>query len=249
MARYARRYVIQDIAKVHLAFAKALRTANQMNAADRARRRPQRARRTVSVLNAMYAQYSRDLDAAAVLGAEAATKAIIKRLDETRVRPVTDKRRHLNTLIVSRPISLGLRGLATGAVGVADIAELDKAIDPDYPHKGPYWRAQEKGTSKHVGREITGFFHGAAAAEPPRAIYAGGGGPHSAFSPSSKFTPAAGQGSRGGKGGKGTINTPLKARYFIRDGADAGRAEWKAAVLAATAAAVRTPVPVGRGKR
>lgn len=256
MAEYMRVFAVLNIAEIHKGFAGAAREAALLNASDRRHNRPQRALHTERELARLYDKFVRDIDRAARRGAETATRAIVRKLDETAIRAETDKRRHLSSFIKSRPANLGLLG--TGAVGVADIAELNKAIDPDYPGKGPYWAAQEYGTDKHVGRKIYGFFHGNHPAERPNAQLSGGGevhgkgALHTAFSPSAKFTPVAGAGSRGGKGGKGTIRVALKPRHFIRDGADQARDVWRASVFAVSADVIsdlqRTVSP-RRGRR
>lgn len=239
MARYMRLFAVTDIVETHELFARTDAACDIVNAADRRAGRPPRAVATQKELSRAYRDFTRDLNRAAHLGARTGTREIVARIESTALRAPTDKAVHLKDLIRSRPASVGTR-LATGAVGIADMDWLDKAIDPDYPHKGPYWAAQEYGTTKHVKRKIQGFFHGGGQpAERPLGMYSGGGGPHTAFSPASKFNPSSGQGSRGGKGGKGTIRVPLKPRYFIRDGANAAHAEWKTAIFAAQARAMR----------
>lgn len=240
MAEFVRIFAIANVAQVQLAFNAALTAADRLVVLE-ARTGVRGGAAARAELLRTYARFSRDLDDAAKLGAREATAAIIAKIEETRLRPETDKRKHLRDLIESRPANLGLRGLATGAVGVADVAVLNLAIDPDYP-RGTYWEAQEYGTTAHLGREITGFFHGGGAPGRPLAQFSGGGAMHKnlspSFSPSAKFTPAAGPGSRGGRPGKGTIRVPLKPRRFIRDGADSARLPWKAAVLSAQDSAV-----------
>jgi hypothetical protein len=121
----------------------------------------------------------------------------------------------LRKSVKSRPLP---STFPAGAVGIADIEELDKGtINPSAPTKGAYWRAQEYGTTAHVGRIVPGYF---------------GTGPGQASSPASaaefrvhpyfeavlhqRGTPAM------------VIKRPLQARHFIRDGA-AETAVWHAA--------------------
>lgn len=70
----------------------------------------------------------------------------------TQVRPDTSKANHMRGNIASRP--LGGR-LPFGAVGVADIAVLNKTRRSS---GGPYWEAQEFGSSAAVGRILPGYF-------------------------------------------------------------------------------------------
>lgn len=245
---YVRGYAIVDVGDAHRRF------AHVFSLLEASRRRGQPVGALQAQVQAIYREFNRDLRAAAELGARAAQEAMRDRLEQSRLRPETDARPHLKSLLTARALP-PLGSIELGAVGVADIKQLEKAIDPDYPGSGSYWRAQERGTSKHVGREIRGFFHGGAGSpdpDRPRASYAGGGSMahHSEFSPSTIFL-----GPRGGRGGPGTIMVPLKPRRFIERGAEDGHAKWLAAVRSAeTQAATRLaramPVaPAARGGR
>jgi hypothetical protein len=182
--------------------------------------------------------YRRELNELAARTAAEASASIRQRLAATSVRDPTGVPPHLASLIYSRP--LGGIFENTGTVGVARESTLDRAINPNTPGYGPYWRAQEFGTGPQprrpgepeiptqVGRVIYGHFYGAGASGPgsrPQAQYAGGGGPHPVFIPSSQR-----RGPRGGAGGKGTIRHEIQARHFIRDGADLALVSWAAAM-------------------
>lgn len=224
MAEYVRIFVVGNITEIHRAFLEARREAMVSNARDRrpGGRRRRDGEATLNELDRLYAQFNIDLNTAASTSAARATKAIKQRLAVTRVRPETDKPRHLADMIKSRRANV-ISGIATGAVGIADVAELNKAIDPDFPSGGTYWEAQEYGTFAHMGRQITGYFYGGSAPiAPPRGAQFR---VHAAFSPEGLLT-----GPRGGRGGRGTIRRPLMARYFIRDGADSARDAWRSAV-------------------
>lgn len=228
MPPYVRGYAIVDVGETHQRFARIFTLL------EASRRRGQPVGALQVEVQAVYREFNRELRAAAELGARAAQAAMRDRLDQTRLRPETDARPHLKSLLIAR--ALPPRGsVELGAVGVADIAQLEKAIDPDYPQHGTYWRAQEQGTSKHVGREIRGYFHGGGKGpDKPRAAFAGGGTMfhHPEFSPSTIFL-----GPQGGRGGAGTIMVPLRPRRFIARGADDGYAEWLTAIKAAEAQA------------
>lgn len=222
MAEYMRLFVVDNIDGIHRAFLRARRELAVSNARDRAAGRRPGAQATVNELDRLYERFNRDLDRVAQTSAARATRAIKRKLAETAVRPETDKPRHLADMIKSRRANVA-RGVGTGAVGVADIAELNKAVDPDFPRGGTYWEAQEYGTFAHMGRRITGYFYGGGAPiAPPREAQFR---VHAAFSPGDLLT-----GPRGGRGGRGTIRRPLMARRFIRDGADSARDAWRAAV-------------------
>jgi hypothetical protein len=175
-----------------------------------------------------------ELNAAAARTAADATKYIRARLAATAVRPDTGVAPHLADLIESRPLIPN-----TGTVGIANEDKLNRAINPNTPGYGPYWRAQEYGTGpasqSHVppgtpaipsqkGRQLRGYFYGpgVTGGTPPQSQYRGGGGPHPIFIPSSVRS-----GPRGGRGGKGVISKEIDARHFIRDGANLAAVEWR----------------------
>lgn len=250
MAIYRRIFVITDVAKIHREFGLAIAEAAAVNRRARAKGLRPPAEAIERQLRREHAIFQRRLDELAAATAVRATEQIQHRLKLTARRSATGEKPGLHDLIKSRPLGR-IAGFATGAVGVADEASLDRAIDPDYPQFGTYWQAQEFGTDAHVGRRIFGYFGnpGFAQAEVPRAQFAGGRGPHPLFSPLVV-------GPRGGRGGPGEIRTPLRARHFIRDGANLARTSWRAGLEAIEtqtiqelAAVLSGTVPAGRGRR
>lgn len=183
----------------------------------------------------LLAEHRKELNAIALRTAATADAAMRSRLKSSAVRSPTGVAPHLSSLLVSRPLQPN-----TGWVGVARKSTLDRAINPNTPGYGPYWRAQEYGTGSsevpsQTGRTIVGFFYGAGAkgqGSRPARVYAGGGGPHPVFIPGSQRA-----GPKGGKGGKGTIRKEIEGRHFIRDGADAAREKWRRDLHAADHAA------------
>lgn len=143
------------------------------------------------------------------LGARASAKAdafVRSRLRNTQVRP--DASGRLRSAIRSRPLPVGAGGLGgllpAGAIGIVDLDELDRlVVDPDDRQKRPYWRAQEYGTSAHVGRIVPGYFQ-PGSADPSAAEFR----VHPYFKPVfyTRGTPAM------------LIQRPLRARHFLRDG-------------------------------
>lgn len=103
------------------------------------------------LVSRMVTDLNAEVKAAEVLVAEAGNRAVIGRLGATRHRPIG--RNLLVNSIESRPI--GTSVFHTGAVGIGDIAALDKAADDQ---GRPYWAAQEFGSSHLVGKTLYGFF-------------------------------------------------------------------------------------------
>lgn len=97
----------------------------------------------------------RRIDGAAARTAFEAEKLIVSNIRGTQVRPDPPGKsagRRLQESIECRPI---LRPSGFGAVGIGDVAVLDRASD----YKGrPYWRAQEFGSSHLVGTGVAGTF-------------------------------------------------------------------------------------------
>jgi hypothetical protein len=163
-----------------------------------------------------------------------ATTSIRERLAATAERPDTGVKPHLADLIESAPLLPN-----TGAVGIASETKLDRAVNPNTPGYGPYWRAQEYGTGStnvppgtkavpsQIGRKkkLYGYFYETGVTSPsrPQAQYAGGRGPHPIFIPSS----GGQRGARGGGGGVGVIRHEIQPRHFIRDGADRAVVQWR----------------------
>lgn len=227
---YVTGYASTDVIQTHREFARTLAEIRAYNTWAARKGRPLLTALETR-LNTAYAVFNRDLDRAAHIGALAATRGMKTVLKQTQLRPDTDRRPHLRDLLRSKPAVVpGLRGFATGSVAIGDVDWLEKAIDPEYPQHGSYWRAQNYGTAAHVGREIYGFFHGGGSMSKPLAALAGGGSMQHdpMFSPSSKMS-----GPRGGRGGPGRISVPLKPRMFVERGRDAGYGEWLAAMAVA----------------
>lgn len=224
-------YASSDVVQTHREFATTLAEVRAFNAWAARKGQPQLLALETRLQQA-YAIFNRNLDRAATIGAQAAARGMKGVLKQTQLRPDTDRKPHLRELLHSKPAVIpGLRGFATGSVAIGDIDQLEKAIDPDFPQHGSYWRAQNYGTTAHVGREIHGFFHGpgGSMSRPLAALAGGGTMQHDPmFSPSSKIS-----GPRGGGGGRGMIRVPLKPRHFIERGRDAGYGEWLAAMALA----------------
>lgn len=248
MAHFVTFFASSDVAATHREFAAALREVRAYNSWARSHGQPQRLELEAR-LNRAYAVFSRDVDRAAHVGARAAEQGMKDILKRTQLRPDTDRKPHLRDLLTARPVTPpGLHGIATGAVGVADVEKLDRAVDPDFAHDGTYWRAQNYGTTKHVGRFIFGYFHGGGSVSKPLASMAGGGSPQHdpMFSPTSQIS-----GPRGGIGGPGEIHVPLKPRRFVEGGARIGERAWLDAMAAAQADAllsVRRALGIGGGR-
>jgi len=246
MAEYVRGFVIPEVADVHLAFSRVIRTAQEAVVKLRGTQLQTAAEATVAELRAAYVDFNDGLAVAARRASVEAMKAMRERLDATQVRPETDASPHLRDLLVARPLTVGK--IETGMVGVADVAELDRAINPRTPSYGTYWRAQEYGTGQgevpsQVGRVLFGYFMAAGGGDPtpPQAQYAGGGGPHPVFQSAGGQRNAGlaggyiGQtrsGARGGVGGLGTIGVELRPRFFVKFGADAAAVQWRENIAA-----------------
>jgi hypothetical protein len=243
VARYARIFAPTNILTVHELFARDLSLAERIDQLERAKKLPSTAAATITLLERAYADFNRSLDEHARVTARLATTSIKGRIAATRAmnRGDTGRGQHLRNAIRSRALGRS-GGLATGAVGVADLDVLDALRNPigDY---GPYWRAQEHGTGTaevkaQTGRVIRGYFFGrgfGGTPEPPRGQYRGlGAGPHPIFVSGASGAAAfgalgfsGGPGKAGGRGGFGTISVELPGRHFIRDGANAAEATWQ----------------------
>jgi hypothetical protein len=237
MADYVRGFVIPDVGDVHVLFDKAMQLCDQINSIARKTGTTPLAELTLVELRRAYLDFNKDLETTARTSATQAKEDIIARLLATRRRSDTGTRPGLAGLIRCEPLSFG--SVQTGAVGVADVSWLERAINPHTPGYGSYWRAQEYGTGtgdipSQVGRVLRGYFANAGGADltPPQAEFAGGGGPHPIFlSGGSGVQRLAGSGRgpgvRGGVGGFGTIGKEDEGRHFIGYGADAAAVEWR----------------------
>lgn len=237
MAVFQRIFSVADVADIHLRFNRLIKEAQSINKLDRRLRQRGLAARTGQAaatereLLRAYALFNRELEALARDTAKDADLKIRQQLVATKKRVGrTGKRPGLMDVIHSRPVHR-FRGVATGEVGVADEAWLDRAVNPLGPQYGPYWFAQEFGSTAQLGRMIRGFFGDAGGPiDVPRAQFKGGGGPHPIFYPAGAGAGASGRGqgpgTRGGRGGWGTIDHPIQARHFIRDGATRAFADY-----------------------
>lgn len=239
MPTYQRIFTVATVAETHRLFQEAVTLA---------RRRDQAARRagvgatgaTERLLLRAYGDWQRGLDSLAKDTALLAKSEMRRWLARTAVRPDTRTRPHLRELLIARPLRPAFGAFATGAVGVADEASLDKAINPHTPGYGPYWRAQEKGTGSaevrsQVGRRIRGYFYSAGLSDPQRPINPPPSPPQPIFIPGRPLsfggaTLQGGIGPRGGRGGPGTIRREIQGRHFIERGADTAEIAWRAAV-------------------
>ncbi len=93
-----------------------------------------------------------------------------------------------------------------GSVGINDEDTLYDNVS--------WWWTNEEGYGGHIGREITGLFDPGHDAPSP-----------AQFRVHPLFTPM--------KGGKGTIQNPIPARRFVRDGGQQAATRWHAQVQAA----------------
>lgn len=245
-ADYVRIFVIEDVAQTYrllleielLAAARARNT--RLTAADR--RGGSATRASVAAIRR---QLSQELDTLARATAKDADVKIKKALRIK--RPPSGNTNGILRNVRSYPLG-ALHGFATGAVGVASVAWLAKAHNPLDAKQRPYWEALEYGTNANVGRRIRGWFFDSHAGyedpEKPRAVYRNvANPPHGVFVPGAK---AQALGLMGGKGGKGEIHTPLRAKHFIRDGANAALADWQtglSSIQTATLAELARIVP------
>lgn len=222
MPEYARIFVIEDIARIHRAFSETL-----IEAAALERRAPGAAAATLRTLQRAYADFNAELDVIAKRSAVRSTQEIRHRIDSTRSRRGTGRGQpHLRSAIRSRALGR-VRGLSTGAVGVADVHVLEELKNPLAPQYGSYWLAQEEGTRANIGNRRGLFFGpgysgGGAPADP---AHQGGGGPHPLFATGGQM------GAVGAGTGRGLplakIRRPVPARHFIRDGANRSRIAWE----------------------
>lgn len=161
--------------------------------------------REAAQARAVYQGMVRDYESLATRGAAKADELVRERIRQTAVRPPTSGR--LTAAIQSAPLKQPFPG---GGVGIANLATLDKlAVNPNAKKKGEYWRAQEYGTSAHVGRIVPGFF------------MPGRSKPSAAEFRNHPYFEQAKRG-KGGKASKGTpamvIRRPIHARHFLQDG-------------------------------
>lgn len=144
-----------------------------------------------AAVEALIAEVERGVARAAVTTARESERAIIDRINKTRVRPIdgSEERKRLEDGVQSEPLTLG-------AVGVASIEALDSVVGIDGK---PFWRAQEYGSTHNVGRVIIGLFQPGNSL-PDQQLFR----QHPVFVV--------------GQGGAMRIQRPIPARHFLRDG-------------------------------
>lgn len=165
--------------------------------------------------------FNASLNEVARLIALVATQEIKAILKEKTVRPPTGNRPGLQDLIYSVPVNTG--NFSFGQVEIGWLSKLNQAIN----HKGghlPYWRSQEFGSSHNIGRTIFGSFIGADGGSPPDP---------SKFRQHPVFAMGTGVGA-----GPGTINRPIQAKHFLRDGTDVAKFQYLAMVRSVVQTAV-----------
>lgn len=231
---YARGFIPVNVGRILIEFQTAIAQASKNGNVAIAR-----------ALRAEQLTFIEEMQILALGTAKLADRNIKARIDATQKRPSTGNKPGLRGSIVSRPIRIG--GMSLGAVGIADTTLLDALRNPRTPEYGSFWRAQEHGTGgevpSQVGRRIYGLFMGAGgASEPPRRQYRGGG-PHPVFVPTKGGSNVAA--SKGGKGGPGEISVEIAGRHFIRDGANAARAEWEIGLRRIERSSIRRLAAIG----
>lgn len=240
MATYQRIFVIENIARLHVLFADTIEAARLTDLyRQRAGLPPATAASQRALLRA-YEEFNQGLRRVAQTGAAVAQKTMRDKLDlyiQGTGRGPTGRQPNLKQRVTARRLP-PIAGVETGAVGVGPEEVLNRAVNPDTPGYGTYWRAIEFGTGgkggvpSQKGRVIRGFFTGAAPgyADPtrPLAIYRSGG-PHPIFLPGSagESIGLRGIGKRGGRGSYGTIRREIRPAHFIRDGANEALVEWR----------------------
>lgn len=184
----------------------------------------------IARVEAAYSSYQRRLEQLALDYSVVAEKEIREQITKTAKRPDTGLRPHLRDNIVCRPTFPGVP-LPTGWVGVADIDELDKVVNPLTPGYGPYWRTQEDGSTAHVGRSINGLF------------FPSGGPSGGAGAPPDPGQFRAHPVFVAGPGGRGVIARPIEARHFIRKGKEIAGRKWLTALKTLEAQTMAQLVP------
>lgn len=238
MANYVRIFAVSNVASIHRDYLTAIKLAREIELTyARAGHRTLAAQSaaTLRELQRAYADFNRDLDRVAKETASNARKAIRGQIAASRVRPDTGNGPHLRDVIRAHPIDVVGGGIATGAVGVADVAVLDQLVNPNSPQYGPYWRSQEYGY-KFRGQQLTGViggFYGAGFGSGPfraDSAFKGRPGPHPLFlvgHTAAGLAASVGFGAPKG-GGLVRFTTPLKPRRFIQKGSDAAEVVWRA---------------------
>lgn len=237
MATYQRIFVVENVARLHTLFASTIEEARLTDLMRQRAGLPPATRATQGALLRAFAEFEAGLRGVADRSAIFAQRSMRKHLDAyiaATGRGSTGRRPNLKTRVIARRLP-PIAGSETGAVGVAPEEVLNRAVNPDTPGYGTFWRAIEFGTGgggvpSQRGRVIRGFFAAAGYGDQtrPLAIYRQGG-PHPIFIPGSagRDIGLSGAGKRGGRGGYGTIRREIRPAHFIRDGANEALAEWR----------------------
>lgn len=244
MPNYVREFVIADIADVHDLFIRNVKVYEEVERRYAALGQPGMGAATVRLMLRAYADFNRNLDQVAADTAADAKRRILSILALRQKRPNTGMGPHLRGAIVCRPLKLGI---GTGAVGIADVDRLNAVTNPFGPQYGPYWRAIEEGTRRHVGRRITGAFFGTGLGSGPFRPNPGDFRRHPIFVTSAQgareFADAGfsgGFGPKGGKsGGRMRIRRAIDPQHFIRDGAKLAEIRWRREIARVQAQAMR----------
>lgn len=177
---------------------------------------------TASVIRKAYRRLIAELDVIAREIAQRAQQYIIEAESHSRLRPnpTGDVEPQLEDYLGrSAPLPA-----VNGSVGINDESVLYNNVD--------WWWTQEEGYAGHVGRQVVGFFFESgfsnpAAPDPSRfrehPLFMPGRAQRSAYA---DLGFDGGAGSRGGSGRRMTIENPIPARHFVRDGVQKAEAEW-----------------------
>lgn len=186
---------------------------------------------TASVIRTAYRRLVADLDGIAREIAVKAEQYIVQAEAGSRLRPnpTGDQEPHLEDFLGrSAPLPA-----VNGSVGINDESVLYDNVS--------WWWTQEEGYAGHVGRTIVGFFFDSgysnpAAPDPARfrehPLFVPGGAQRSTYA---DLGFDGGAGPRGGSGRRMTIENPIPARHFVRDGAEKAATEWHARIRRARA--------------
>lgn len=237
MSTYVRGFVITDVAQVHRAYQKLMADLEELVILERQAsggrslgrgftsgmfKGAANAAAALADVRISYRDFNQGLQRIARKTAATAEKDMIEKLTSDQRRPEKGGSTSLRHLLRAAPLP-PIAGYQTGAVGVADVAELNRAINPYSRSYGPYWRAVEYGTGQagvrsQIGRILYGSFTGA-----------GGSGPTAPSQEMEGQHPifiSAGQKKLSPRG-FGTIGREVPAKHFIKYGADAAAVQWR----------------------
>lgn len=235
MTLYKRVFSVENVGQVQRNLHRAITLAEQIE-----REFPGTNTATVVRLRRTLLEFNEGLNRVAKDTAVEADSAIKRWLTRTKSgRPNTGNNPNLRDSIKSAPIRPN-KDLATGQVGVANIEILNALVNPRYSEYGPYWRAQEDGTLHQKGRVVYGGFYGAGLGGGPFKPSQSQAGQHPIFVSTRRaqaaFASVGFSGGPGGKGGAGggrmVIGRELKARHFIRNGANEAEVKWRSELRA-----------------